>query len=238
MSLSGANDLFGEAAQAYLATKKPTRLLVRSDLPERSWIDVAYLFRSFSQMPLTERQALRFCQGRVLDLGGGVGSHSLYLQKQGLDVTLLDHSAGSLKVARSRGVKKILHGDFRKATLTHYQTILMLMNGIGLCGTLAGLKTFLEKAKKALAPKGQILFDSCDIAYALSPKKQASKLLQKKYYGEVTYTLSFQGKMDKPFPWLFVDTKTVKEIALTSGFHFSELKRQKNGMYLGRLTVN
>ena len=41
---------------------------------------------------------------RVLDVGCGSGSHSLYLQDKGLNVKSIDISEGAIEVAQQRGV--------------------------------------------------------------------------------------------------------------------------------------
>lgn len=53
-------------------------------------MSVAYLFRDFKDMPKLEQKALQLVKGRVLDVGCGAGSHALYLQEKGFDVTAID----------------------------------------------------------------------------------------------------------------------------------------------------
>jgi 2-polyprenyl-3-methyl-5-hydroxy-6-metoxy-1,4-benzoquinol methylase len=58
---------------------------------------------------MIEQKALKLSKGKVLDIGAGAGSHSLYLQNErNLDVTALDISPKSIEVCKLRGIKKRL----------------------------------------------------------------------------------------------------------------------------------
>lgn len=70
----------------------------------------------------------------------------------------------SVETMKERGVKKVLEQNF--FTLEgQYDTILMLMNGIGIVGTLERMPEFFRQLDKILAPGGQVLCDSSDISY-------------------------------------------------------------------------
>jgi len=82
-----------------------------------------------------------------------------------------------------RGVKSILNEDIFALESGKYDTLLLLMNGIGLVGTLQRLETFLNHVKKLLAHDGQILLDSSYIMYLYEdiPMPLCN------YYGELKY---------------------------------------------------
>jgi 2-polyprenyl-3-methyl-5-hydroxy-6-metoxy-1,4-benzoquinol methylase len=68
---------------------------------------VEYLFRDFEDMNDIEQKALKLSPRKVLDIGAGAGSHSLYLQNErNLDVTALDISPKSIEVCKLRGIQK------------------------------------------------------------------------------------------------------------------------------------
>ena len=109
-------------------------------------------------MPTIERRAMDLCQGRVLDIGCGAGTHALHLQEaRGLPVTALDNSAACLRAAQLTGVKDVALADFFGFEGEPYDTLLMLMNGAGICGTLANIDRLMAKFQRLLAPGGQIL---------------------------------------------------------------------------------
>ena len=83
---------------------------------------------------------------------------------------------------------------------------------------------------------GQIIFDSCDILYMFEDAEGAVNIdMNARYYGEVSYTMSYKREKGNPFPWLFVSADIVAVLAKKNGYHFELLYREEEGMYLGRL---
>ena len=85
-------DLFGKAILDFQTNNSPEDLITETNISEADEMSVDYLFRSFNEMPKLEKKALQLCKGKVLDVGCGAGSHSLYLQKKGFQVTAIDIS--------------------------------------------------------------------------------------------------------------------------------------------------
>ncbi|WP_431212689.1 class I SAM-dependent methyltransferase [Puia sp. P3] len=131
---------------------------------------VDVFFRDMEKMPELEWVALQQCRGRILDIGAGAGSHALALQKMGQDITALDISPQAVEIMKARGVKNVIEGDFFQLGGGKYDTLLMLMNGIGISGTTDGLRRFFASARGLLKPGGQLIFDSSDVAYLYDGK--------------------------------------------------------------------
>ena len=75
-------DLFGKAMLDFQTNNNPENLITETTISEEDEMSVAYLFRSFDEMPLMEQTALKTAKGKILDVGCGAGSHSLYLQNE------------------------------------------------------------------------------------------------------------------------------------------------------------
>ena len=81
-------DLFGKAILDFQTNNSPEDLITETTISEEDEMSVAYLFRSYDEMPKMEQKALQLANGRILDVGCGAGSHSLTLQNdRNLDVT-------------------------------------------------------------------------------------------------------------------------------------------------------
>jgi SAM-dependent methyltransferase len=239
MTTTTAPDILGQALLAYHHGNTAAALTVHCNVADDEPLPAAYLFRTLLQMPELERQALDECRGRVLDLGAGAGCHSLELQSRGFSVKAVDVSAGAVQVMAARGVESVAQHDLFAPELAKelpYDTILLLMNGLGLAGTLAGLDKFLTYARTLLAPGGQILATSSDVSYLYEDEDGALMInLNGPYYGEVEYSMSYNGRTSDAFSWLFIDAALLADAAAAVGYEAEFLGEDEDGQYLVRL---
>ncbi len=228
-------DPMGRAIADYHKNGKASRLRVFSPMFDEDEIPVTTLFRSLDDMPAIEREALQLAHGRILDVGAGAGCHSLALQGMGKDVTAIDISPLAVQTMLERGVKDVREQDFF-ALDGQYDTILMLMNGIGIVGTLSRMPAFFMQVERLLAPGGQLLCDSSDICYIFEDEDGFIDLTGiDGYYGEVTYQMQYKGVKGEPFPWLFIDMETLTEQARRHGFKVELIARGPHYDYLVRV---
>ena len=232
------NDLFGQALLDYLNGQYEDELTTHLTFDENNLLPLPYMFRDFDQMPALEQKALDLCRGKILDVGCGAGSHSLYLQDKGFDLTALDISAGAVEVCRKRGVKNIIHSDFLDYSGIKFDTILLLMHGIGMAGTLDRLDVFLSHAMSLLVEGGQVLLDSSDIIYMFDQDEDGGYWVpgEVSYYGEVMFITEYQGYKSKAFPWLYLDFEMLKKSAATHKLSCDLVSSGPHYDYLARLT--
>ena len=229
-------DPMGRAIADYWKYKKADRLRVFSPMFEEDEIPLTTLFRKYKNMPEIEKKALDMAKGRTLDVGAGSGCHSLVLQEKGIDVTAIDISPLSVETMKERGVKNALEQDF--FTLEgQYDTIIMLMNGIGIVGTLDRLPMFFRQLDKILAPGGQVLCDSSDICYVFEGEDGMLDIPNEmEYYGEHSFQMQYKDTIGEPFDWLYIDVETLKEKAAINGYAVEVVAEGKHYDYLARIT--
>ena len=213
--------------------KGPGKLWVINQYGPREEMPLALYFRQYSDMPELEQTALQHCKGAVLDIGAGAGSHALWLQQKGHEITAIDTSAKAIEVMRYRGVLNALNENIFDYQDARFDTLLLLMNGIGLVKTISGLQHFLQHAKQLLLPGGQLLFDSSDVAYIYEGKPMPSQ----HYYGEVAYRYQYKKQKTDWFTWLYIDKKLLKQVAVAEGYAVKILAEDEYGQYLVRLKL-
>jgi len=229
-----ALDVLGQALHDYLTEDHVDQLLTHTSFGGVEEMPVAEFFRKPIDFPELEHIALSLCDGRVLDVGAGAGSHALFLQKRGMDVTALERSPLAGEVMRARGVRQVITADFFEYDEARYDTLLFLMNGIGVAGSIDGLTTLFNHCKTLLNPGGQLLFDSSDIAYLYADgtvDKPAG------YYGEIRYQYAYKGARSAPFNWLFIDQDTLISIARPLGWVVQILYEDGHDQYLVRMEL-
>lgn len=233
-------DLFGKAILDYQTDNDPRDLVTETSISEADEMHVAYLFRDFTQMPIIEKKALSLAKGKILDVGCGAGSHSLYLQEEkNLDVTSIDISPGAIEACRLRGLKKARVQNLMDVESETFDTILLLMNGTGIFGQLKNITKFLGKLRSILNPGGQILIDSSDIIYMFDEDEDGGKWIpsDKDYYGEITFYVSYKGEKEEPFDWLYIDYNTLQNAAFANGLNCELALEGEHFDYLARLTL-
>lgn len=233
------SDILGTALLDYHSGNYTEDIKTYSSLDEEDSIPLPYLFRDFKEMPLLEQKALNLAKGTVLDIGCGAGNHTLYLQKKGFEVTALDASKGAIEVCKNRGVKSPVHSLFLDYNNSRFDTLLLLMNGIGLAGKLNNLSSFLNHLKSLLLPNGQILLDSSNIIYMFDQDEDGGYWIPNNdgYYGEVRFTMEYKGSKSLPFHWLYVDFKTLQNACESNCLDCKIVSEGKHYDYLAKLSL-
>ena len=229
-------DPMGRAIADYHKAGTADRLRVFSPMFEEDEIPLATLFRRYEDMPLIERKALDMANGKTLDVGAGAGCHSLVLQEKGIKVTAIDISPLSAATMSERGVRNVREQDFF-ALEGKYDTILMLMNGIGIVGTLERMSEFFRHLDNILAPGGQVLCDSSDISYVFEDEDGIIEYPDTVgYYGELSFRMQYRDTIGEPFDWLYIDADTLKEQAARNGYNVEVVAEGEHYDYLARIT--
>ena len=230
-------DLFGRAILDYQTGNNPQDLITETSISDSDEMSVAYLFRNFNEMPKIEQKALALSKGKILDVGCGAGSHSLYLQEKGFDVTSIDISPNAIKACELRGLKKVKVHDMMLLDDEKFDTILLLMNGAGIFRKLTQISTYLQKIKSLLNHGGQILIDSSDLIYMYDKDKDgAYEVPAHTYYGELTFSIQYKGEVEKTFDWLYIDFNTLQNAATANGLHCELVLEGKHFDYLAKVS--
>ena len=236
------DDVFGEAFQTYMEDGDCEPIMVWLDHEEQPLLDVGYFFRSFDEMPELEQTALNLCGDKVLDIGAAAGCHSQHLLDQGKEIHSLEISPGACNVLRNRGLPNVIQGNFLSIEVEEqFDTLLFLMNGLGMGKDAEGTLALLKKAKGLLKPGGQILGDTSDISYFREPETKKRGLTSQSsfvhYYGKVHFLTKWRT-FESCFDWIYPDPQLLEHLAAKTGLRAELIQNGPHYDYLYRFTID
>lgn len=226
-------DVFGKVLKDYFIGRMKSKLWLHNNYGEPEEMPVDAFFRSETKLTELEKIALDLCSGKTLDIGAGVGSHALLLQRKGINVTAIEQSEQACEIMKLRGVKQVINTNIMEYSSARYDTLLMMMNGIGLCQDIAGLHRFLDHLKNLITEGGKVVFDSSDIAYLYIN----DDFLPKNYYGEISYRYEYQNIKGPWFKWLYIDFPELSRIAEEHGWSSELIYEDDSDQYLACLNL-
>lgn len=233
--ISSEKDPMGVAIKDYFLKPSGQKITVVSPDFDDDYIPVSTLFREYESMPLAEKKALGMCKGRILDVGAGSGCHALHLQSENKEVYAIDVSPYAVEVMKERGVKNCSNINFFDDKFVgQFDTILMMMNGIGIVGKVDCLFRFFNRLKSLLSPNGIVIFDSTDLKYLYEDDEGGCMIdITADYYGEVEFTMKYKNIVGNSFKWLYIDAETLNYYANQCGFKVEKVFEGNNCDYLG-----
>jgi SAM-dependent methyltransferase len=227
-------DIFGLAVESYFQTNDKTPIQVHHDDFFDDEIPVDYLFRSYSEMPKLEQKALELCKGSVLDIGCCAGSHSLELKSKGHLVKPIDISKKCIEICQKRGLIEAEHIDLFELKGEVFDTILLLMNGIGIAKSVDNLPAFFDQLKNLMHQKSQVILDSSDLIFLYEDEKPSTD----HYYGEMTFRTSYKNQISEPFSWLYLDFEYLKREAQKENLKCTLIFQDEHYGFLAKLELN
>ena len=178
-----------------------------------------------------DETALAAARGRILDVGAGAGRHALALQELGCEVVAVDISPLCVEVMRARGVNQAHVADVFSIgggkNLGGFDTVLFLMQSIGIAGSLFGLEQLLDLLRPLVRPGGQLLLDSSPLLRVPGDSSDLSE--------GIDVSFAYEGYRGKSFSWLYLDETMLGEVAIRRGWNMEILGRTSASEYLARL---
>eukprot|EP00927_Polykrikos_kofoidii_P031749 TRINITY_DN2722_c0_g5_i1.p1 TRINITY_DN2722_c0_g5~~TRINITY_DN2722_c0_g5_i1.p1 ORF type:complete len:417 (+),score=75.22 TRINITY_DN2722_c0_g5_i1:257-1507(+) len=217
-------------AGATSLTRPPTCLKFWSNLRplEPSVLDTGFFFRLPADMPPIERRALELCRqlgGRVLDIGAGAGTHALALEGFGLAAEAIDVDPAAVEVMQFRGVRARQCSLWELKDLHDIDTILLLMNSVGVVGSMKRLKEFLTLLHTKTRPGCTVVLDVSPpdwvaVHSAAQRRKEplTSNCFQSREWAVLTCWVSFGDLQGKAFPLLFTEPWSAASAAAAAGW--------------------
>ncbi|HBH23871.1 MAG TPA: SAM-dependent methyltransferase [Cytophagales bacterium] len=228
--LNEMEDLFGQALWDYYHNTQNNPLILHHPFGEPYQLDLEGYFFGDDDFSEMEQYALSLCNGKTLDVGAAAGRHALWLQENN-ETHVLDISDKCCEIMKRRGVHNIIRADIFKLTSKEkYDNILLMLNGIGICGDILCLERLLAILYGLTNRSGKVIFDSSNIEHLYSDIKVPG------YFGEVAYRYQYGEKMGSPFKWLYIDIDKMQFVAKKWNWRMQVIYEDDDNGYLALLT--
>ena len=189
----------------------------------RRWFDPKYELSAVDVECLSSIES-----GNILDIACGTGVHMRYLQNQGRKVYGFDLSEFSISLAKKMGTKNVYVKSFWDFDIGIKFDNAICMNGsMGFIGEISKLKDFMEKCHMFLKKGGFLYLQGVD--WRIDPMKKHTEYIQNNiekgvYPGVVTFHQEYKEIVDEEFKWIWIDTDSLREVAIESDFEIVSLK--------------
>ena len=119
---------YGLALLDFFKGDTSAKVVIHRDDGLTTDLPMSVFFRKPPDLSPLEQTAIDLCRGYVLDVGAGVGCHSLVLQEQGLAVYAIDISPEAVEIMLERGVKEVQCVSIFDFSGGPFDTILMMQS--------------------------------------------------------------------------------------------------------------
>ncbi len=227
--MAKGTDVFGHALRDWARGGTDPEIFKRDDGFTETGVGHQLYIAGFSRWLPSERQAIRYARGRVVDVGCAAGRVPLYLQGRGYDVVGLDTSPLAVRTARARGVTEAwcLSAHHLTPRIDSFDTVVLFGNNFGIFGTPDRLRRVLTSWARRTPPGARIL------AQSTNPYCGGVPALTRSYYfrnrdrgrmpGQVRLRIRYRSDVGPWFSWLFVSRREMRTLVRGTGWHQSHI---------------
>lgn len=232
-----SEDAYGHEIYDYYKGKNEFEVVERDD----GYIDpgsyIKMYFADFKDWPESEKKAMRFVRGRVLDVGCGAGRHALYLQGKGHDVLAVDNSPNALKTAEERGVEKtkLLSVTQVDSSLGEFDSIIMMGNNLSLMGNPKRAKWLFKRFHSITTEKGRIVGMTRDPYWGdIAEHREYHEFNRRRgrMAGQVRIRIRYKKYIGRWFDYYFVSKEELEGLLEGTGWCPLKYIDGEAGMYI------
>ncbi len=227
--MNSGDDAFGQALMDWVRGGTDPEIYERDD----GYLDIGagheMFLAEYADWPSSERQAMRYVRGRVIDVGCGAGRVPLYLQWRGFDVVALDSSPLAVSASRMRGVKETWCTSIERLTKSvgSFDTLVLFGNDFGIFGSPNRLRAALTDWAGRMRPGARILAESTNPYCGGAPAMDRSHYLRNKELGlmpgQCRMRVRYRSLATPWFQWLFVSRDEMRLLLRGTGWRLSRI---------------
>jgi SAM-dependent methyltransferase len=220
--ISEQGDAFGRALLDQFEGKNVTVVVERDD----GLVDteaMAWYLSEPRKWHASERKALRYVRGRVLDVGSGAGRVARHLQEHGHDVVATDVSPLALETCRRRGVRDARLLPFTRidSSLGSFDTIVLFGNNFGLFANPRRARWMLRRLKSVTSEDARILAGCHDPHVTEDPVNRSyleRNRRRGRMAGEARFRVRYLTDATPWFDWLLVSPTEMEKVVAGTGW--------------------
>ena len=230
-------DAHGQAMYDYFKGKRFSEVIERDDGNIDSSDGPGAYFLPYKNWRSSQKKAMRYVKGKVLDIGCGAGKHSIYLQQKRFDVLGIDNSPLAIKVCKLKGLKKakVMSITQLNPKLGKFDTILMLGNNFGLFANYQRAKWLLKRFKSFTNNRAIIIAETLD---PYLTKDTSHLTYQKKnrkrgrLSGQVRIRVRYRNFITPWFAYLLVSKLEMQKILSGTGWKVKRFIEDQGPIYI------
>lgn len=172
--LKPEQDAYGQMMLDYLRNGSGFEIVEHDDGDFGIGAGPRLYFGEFDAWRQTERDAMAYVKGRVLDIGCGAGRFMLWLRDRGHQVVGVDVSPGAIEVCRQRGLDDVHVMSVGQVSrrLGVFDTLLLLGGNMALLGQRDVAKRNLVRLHRVASPGAHLLGANRDWSKSRDPEKR------------------------------------------------------------------
>ena len=237
MMLKDWQDAFGHEIYDYFKGKGGYEIVERDDGFFSVSTGPKLYFLEYEEWPESEKEAIKYVRGRVLDVGCGAGRHALYLQEQGFDVLGVDNSPLAIEVCKARGLQstRILSVTQITPQLGVFDTILMLGNNFALVGNAKRARWLLKRFHKMTSEGGRIIAqtrDSCQTDLPEHLEYHARNRDVGRMSGQARIRVRYKRHVTPWIDFLMVSKEEIKTVLESTNWKVRDFIDGQQGVYV------
>ena len=197
-------------------------------------------FAEYDAWRQTERDAMEFVRGRVLDVGCGAGRFMRWLQVRGHDVVGIDISPGAIEACRSQGLEQVHLMSVGRVSrkLGTFDTLLLLGGNMALLGSRDQARRNLIRLRSVVIPGARLLGANRDVTSSTDPLVQERvdrNQAAERFSGEHRSRIRYRKFATPYFTSARMGVTELTELITGTGWNLAKVLDRDEGIYIAIL---
>lgn len=200
-------------------------------------------FADFDAWRQTERDAMDYARGRVLDVGCGAGRFMRWLRERGHEVVGIDISPGAIEACRAQGLTEtqVMSVGGVSRRLGSFDTVLLLGGNMALLGPWEQARRNLARLRSVASPGARLLGANRDLTASTDPhvrERMDHNHARDRFSGEHKSRIRYRTFATPYFTSARMSVAELRNLAEDTGWSVTEILDRGEGIYIAVLEAS